>query len=79
MDARYAKGCFVDYDGYVRDVANPGPGQSCQVVGNTVMLLGPDDEDDGAEVLAECTFYPTLAALAAVGWQPDVDGKAVPV
>lgn len=30
-NSSYPKGCFVDEDGFVRDVANPGPGLSCQV------------------------------------------------
>ncbi len=58
--SRYPKGCFVDEDGFVRDVANLG--LSCQVTDRTVMLCGPYVEGDGAEVLGEFTFYPTLDA-----------------
>ncbi|MBB4517275.1 hypothetical protein GGD68_006078 [Paraburkholderia fungorum] len=75
----YPKGCFVDDDGFVRDVANPGPGVSCQVTDRTVMLCGPYEEGDGAEVLGEFTYYPTLDALRAVGYAPGINGEAVPV
>lgn len=75
--SRYPKGCFVDEDGFVRDVANLG--LSCQVTDRTVMLCGPYVEGDGAEVLGEFTFYPTLDALRAVGYAPGINGEAAPV
>lgn len=77
MGSKYKNGCFVDSNGYVRDVTAPGFGMTCKVEGTTVFLLGPFDEEDGAEVLEECTFYPSLAALAEVGVHPDECGKAV--
>lgn len=78
-NSNYPKGCFVDEDGFVRDVANPGPGLSCQVADRTVMLCGPYEEGDGAEVLGEFTYYPTLDALRAVGYAPGINGKVLPV
>lgn len=41
-------------------------------------LLGKYPED-GAEVIEECTFYPSLDALAAIGFKPDETGKAVSI
>ncbi|TAM97382.1 MAG: hypothetical protein EPN45_19420 [Rhizobiaceae bacterium] len=75
----YPKGCFVDEDGFVRDVANPGPGLSCHVRDRTVMLCGRYEEGGGAEVLGEFTYYPTLDALRAVGYAPGINREAVPV
>ncbi|HAT2580744.1 TPA: hypothetical protein I8273_004806 [Aeromonas hydrophila] len=77
MVSKFNGGCFVDSNGYVRDVVEPGFGMTCKVEGKTVFLLGPFDADDGAEVLEECTFYPSLAALAEVGVRPDECGKAI--
>lgn len=76
-NSSYPKGCFVDEDGFVRDVANPGPGLSCQVTDRTVMLCGSYEEGDGAEVLGEFTYYPTLDALRRVGYAPGINGEAV--
>lgn len=59
-----------------RDVADPGCGTSCDVVGGIVELLSPPD-DDGRYVIDECTFYPSLNALAAIGFRPGPDGKAI--
>ncbi|ERJ38715.1 hypothetical protein L810_6932 [Burkholderia sp. AU4i] len=67
----------MDEDGFVRDVANPGPGLSCQVMDRTVMLCGSYQEGDGAEVLGEFTYYPTLDALRRVGYAPGINGEAV--
>jgi hypothetical protein len=64
MSTPYSQGCFVDSNGYVRDVANPGYGMSCKVTGNTVELLAPPDGEPGREVIDECTFYASLEALA---------------
>ncbi|KWD78361.1 hypothetical protein WL71_24455 [Burkholderia ubonensis] len=75
--ALYSQGCFVDSDGFVRDVAAPGPGMSCKVDGNKVLLLGSFEAGDGAEVIDECTYYPTLDALKAIGFMPGTDGRAV--
>lgn len=77
MEQKFNSGCFVDSNGYVRDVVEPGFGMTCKVEGTTVFLLGPFDEEDGAEVLEECTLYPSLAALAEVGVRPDKCDKAV--
>lgn len=79
MSTQYEKGCFVDCNGNVRDVANPGYGMSCKVEGNTVLLLGGYEPGDGWDVLEECTFYPTLDALATIGFRPDENGKAISI
>lgn len=76
ITALYSRGCFIDCNGYVRDVADPGYGTSCDVVGGIVELLSPPD-DDGRYVIDECTFYPSLNALAAIGFRPGPDGKAI--
>lgn len=77
--APYSQGCFVDSNGYVRDVANPGHGMSCKVTGNTVELLAPPDSESDRNVIDECTFYPSLEALAAIGFKPSPNGQAVPL
>jgi hypothetical protein len=75
----YEQGCFVDDEGVVRDVANPGHGQACKVEGGIVLLCEPGEDGHFGEVLGEFTYYPTLDALRAIGYKPNVDGKAVSV
>lgn len=79
MGHKFEQGCFVDCDGVLKDVANPGEGLTCKVEGDTVLLLGPHDEEDGADVIGEYCFYPTIDALLAQGFKLGPDGELIPL
>lgn len=72
-----AKGFFVDHDGYVRDVGNPGEGLSCIIEADVVQLCGAIEVDGGREILDEYVYYPSLEALESVGIVSNSDGRAV--
>lgn len=80
MTDKYKDGCFVDDNGYIRDVAAPGFGMSCKVEGDTVLLLAEEDlEAGGCEVLGEFTWYASLDELKKIGFAPRECGKVMPL
>ena len=59
-------GFFVDWDGNTRRVECPGEGLSCKVI-TRLDYVDIDVIDAAGFVCHEATYYPTLAALEAVG------------
>lgn len=74
------KGFFVDSEGFIRSVSDPGEGAVCQIENGVVLLCNPEIEgEDGREVLGSYTYYPSLEAIEAAGFAGGPDGRAIEI